>query len=155
MKMKKYLYLCLIFLVLIFVSLLIYRSNIKQLPLIPLTINTDSVTKVETIYYRGMGSTPAKNREITLLDFNKALNIIKSHIIPDARPAKSSPWVLFVLYKNGGEEISLDLLLRGSDIMIVLGKTSWLIPRESKGELMECLGEIISDPKWLLDNPRK
>ena len=140
--MKIYLYICFLFSVIGLVFLLIYNDNSKKLPVVPLIVNTASVTKVEIIYGYEKGA--PKKREIKFSDFDKALSIIKSCIVSDAKPQKSCPWVDFVLHKNG-KRIYLNLLLRNSDIMIQAGKKSWLIPRKNKNKLIKFIKELLSD----------
>lgn len=147
--MKIYFYICLIFLVLILVSIFIYSGNIKQNKMLPaplaININTDTVAKVEIIYGYEKGS--LKRKKIELSDFNKVLNIIKSYIIQDAHPQKSCPWIDFILYKTNGKKIYINLLLRNSDVMVQVEKKSWLVPHKNKGKLKKCLEEILSSSK--------
>ena len=141
--MKMFYYICFIFLASILVFFLIYNGNAKQLHQAPLTINSKSVVKVEIIYSYEKGF--PKKKKIELSDLDKVLNIIKSYIIPDIKPQKSCPWIDFVLYKENGKKNYINLLLRNNDIMVQVGKKSWLIPSKNKGKLKKYIEEILSN----------
>ena len=102
-----------------------------------LNINMDSVTKVEIIHGYEKGS-PHKNG-VRISDFNKAMRMINSSIIPDTNPKKSCPWISFVLYESNGKKTYIGLFIRDNDIMVQIKKKSWLISGKNKNKLQKYL----------------
>jgi hypothetical protein len=128
--MKIY-YILLIILVLILIF--IFRGRATQLGSAPFAIDTHSVVTVELIYCYNR-NVPIK-KEIQLSELNKILNIIKLYTIPDVNPKKSCPWISLVLHKHDSEKLYINILLRDSDVMVQVGKNSWLIPNKDKAVL--------------------